>query len=412
MKSSLKVLGIFSGIGGFSIGLEKAGMQTAAFCEIEPFPQDVLSKHWPNTRIFTDICKLDGDVLLKSSITEINVIAGGFPCQDISCAGKQKGIEGSRSGLWKEFKRLIDELQPDYAIIENVANLRSRGLITVLQDLWQIGYDAGWHCIPASAVGAPHRRDRIWIIAYPNGKSAERLSIGKEKEQPLSGVGSKNISNTDNKGCNSNKGKTARENGEERRQECSANSITGRNIVTGERLPLYETGFTKETTGEKLQTSKTVLANSNSPRQMGIRGTNNHSSQESGCRRTNGEGRRSHDRGQYNATENEKVANTNCQGLQGHRRFEGTCQILTQEEIGMFCCSRGIKQWGVEPDTPRLKDGRLNPDWVEWLMGFPVGWTAGGTRKQRLVALGNAVVPQIPELIGEAIIRNYEQKWN
>jgi site-specific DNA-cytosine methylase len=99
------------------------------------------------------------------------------------------------------------------------------------------------------------------------------------------------------------------------------------------------------------------------------------------------------------------MANPDSKGLQGYGGFETACQILTQEEIGMFCRSRGIEQWGIEPDIPRLKDGRLNPDWVEWLMGFPTGWTSGGSRKKRLVALGNAVVPFIPELIGNAIIK-------
>jgi len=182
MKEPLKVLDIFSGIGGFSIGLDNAGMETVGFCEIEPFAQDILSKHWPNTRIFTDVCALNEDLLLKRGIAKINVIAGGFPCQDISCAGKQVGIEGSRSGLWKEFKRLIDELRPDYAIIENVANLRSRGLITVLQDLWQIGYDAQWHCIPACAVGAPQTGSHL-DYCLPQWQEHRAIALRREEEK-------------------------------------------------------------------------------------------------------------------------------------------------------------------------------------------------------------------------------------
>jgi DNA (cytosine-5)-methyltransferase 1 len=97
----------------------------------------------------------------------IDVICGGFPCQDISVAGKGEGIAGSRSGLWKEFARIIGEIRPRYVIVENVAALLGRGLGDVLGDLAEIGFDAEWHCIPASAVSAPHRRDRIWIVAYP-----------------------------------------------------------------------------------------------------------------------------------------------------------------------------------------------------------------------------------------------------
>ena len=159
----MNVLDLFSGIGGFSLGLERAGMRTVAFCEIEPFCRSVLKKHWPDVPIFEDVTKLKA-----SDINEqVNVIAGGFPCQDISTAGRGAGLSGSRSGLWFEYHRLINEIQPQFAIIENVSALRSRGLDEVLRSLAKIGYDAEWHCIPASAVGAPHRRDRIWIVAYP-----------------------------------------------------------------------------------------------------------------------------------------------------------------------------------------------------------------------------------------------------
>lgn len=160
----MNVLDLFSGIGGFSIGLERAGMRTVAFCEIDPHARKVLNKHWPDVPVFTDVT-----TLTKEQINDqIDVLAGGFPCQDISTAGRGAGLSGSRSGLWFEFHRLIDEIRPRYAIIENVAALRSRGLEQVLWSLAEIGYDAEWHCIPASAVGASHQRDRIWIVAYPN----------------------------------------------------------------------------------------------------------------------------------------------------------------------------------------------------------------------------------------------------
>lgn len=162
------VLDLFSGIGGFSLGLERAGMKTIAFCEIDKKCQHVLNKHWPDVKIYDDVRTLK-DV-------KADVVCGGFPCQDISIAGKGKGIvDGTRSGLWSEFKRIIDEVKPEYAIIENVARLRYNGLRTVLYDLWSIGYDAEWHIIPAYAVGAPHRRERIWIIAYPIGLYGRRI---------------------------------------------------------------------------------------------------------------------------------------------------------------------------------------------------------------------------------------------
>ena len=289
----LNVLDIFSGIGGFSIGLEAASMQTVAFCEINPFCQKILTRHWPSVPIFSDITIIHKEDL--KALPTIDVIAGGFPCQDISVAGKQKGIMAKRSGLWKEFARLINEIKPKYAIIENVANLRSTGLISVLQDLWKIGYDAEWHCIPASAFGAPHRRDRIWIIAHPACIGKVGLSVRKEETESAFGDGCKNVSDSD------------------------------------------------------------------------------------------------------------------CKRLQRHRRFKKTSLICTQEQVSVHHSSRGIKQWDKEPlEAPRLKDDRLNPDWVEWLMGYPISWTEGGSRMQRLQSLGNAVVPLIPEFLGKVVVGHYE----
>lgn len=159
----IRTLDLFSGIGGFSLGLERTGgFKTVGFCEIEPYPQAVLRKHWPGVPIYPDVTKLE-----KSHVGQVNVICGGFPCQDISSAGKGAGLAGRNSGLWFEYARLIGEFRPDWIIIENVTALRSRGFDRVLWSLASLGYDAEWHCIPATFVGAPHSRDRIWIIAYP-----------------------------------------------------------------------------------------------------------------------------------------------------------------------------------------------------------------------------------------------------
>jgi DNA (cytosine-5)-methyltransferase 1 len=185
----MNVLDLFSGIGGFSLGLERAGMRTVAFCEIDPYCRAVLRKHWPDVPVFDDVRTLTATILglTKSNRCgsgrprrsypagqgqqqsnrplSIDVICGGFPCQDISVAGKGAGLKGERSSLWSEFARIIGEVRPRYVVVENVAALLSRGLGDVLGDLAALGYDAEWHCIPASAVGAPHRRDRVWIVA-------------------------------------------------------------------------------------------------------------------------------------------------------------------------------------------------------------------------------------------------------
>lgn len=165
----MNVLDLFSGIGLFSLGLERAGMRTIAFCEQAEFKQRVLRKRWPDTPLFNDVRELS-----RNHLTEpVDVISGGFPCQDISLAGRGAGIDGSKSSLWWEFHRLIEECSPRYAIIENSVVLRSRGLEVVLESLNSLGYDAEWHCIPASAIGAPHRRDRLWLIAYPRRDQAD-----------------------------------------------------------------------------------------------------------------------------------------------------------------------------------------------------------------------------------------------
>lgn len=174
----MKVLDLFSGIGGFSLGLECAGFETVAFCEVDKKAQLVLKKHWPEVPIYDDVRTLTYEQLQTAGL-DVDVICGGFPCQDISLAGKGAGLEGERSGLWYEFHRLIDEIKPQYAIIENVSALRSRGLDDVLRSLAEIGYDAEWYCIPASSVGAPHPRDRIWIVAYPNDRSSAVRRDGK-----------------------------------------------------------------------------------------------------------------------------------------------------------------------------------------------------------------------------------------
>jgi len=168
--SKLRVLDIFSGVGGFSLGLKEAGdFETVAFCEIDPFCRRVLAKQWPEVPIYHDVQELTRRILRTDGVRAIDVIVGGFPCQDISAAGSGAGIDGKHSGLWTHYARLIKEIGPTFVIIENSPCLRCRGLGEILNNLWTFGYDAEWHVIPASAVGAWHKRERIWVIAYPQG---------------------------------------------------------------------------------------------------------------------------------------------------------------------------------------------------------------------------------------------------
>lgn len=186
--SALKLLDLFSGIGGFSLGLERSGgFETVAFCEIEPYCRKILAQHWPDVPCYDDIRSLDADTLRRDGIA-VDAICGGFPCQDLSHAGKRAGLEGERSGLWSEYARLIGELRPRVVIVENVPGLLSLGMGAVLGDLAALGYDAVWDCIPASAVGAPHRRDRVWCIAVPQHPDANRSGSHFEEMHVVGGT--------------------------------------------------------------------------------------------------------------------------------------------------------------------------------------------------------------------------------
>jgi DNA (cytosine-5)-methyltransferase 1 len=171
--SKLKLLDLFSGIGGFSLGLERSGgFETVAFCELEDYPRRVLAKHWPEVPCYDDIRTLTAERLTADGIA-VDAICGGFPCQDISIAGRGAGLGGERSGLWWEIFRLICDLRPGVVFLENVAELLARGIDTVLGALASIRYNAEWYVIPASYVGARSLRERVWIVAYPECVSVQ-----------------------------------------------------------------------------------------------------------------------------------------------------------------------------------------------------------------------------------------------
>ena len=311
----LKLLDLFSGIGGFSLGLERTGgFETVAFCEIDKFCQKVLRKHWPHVRQYTDVTKLTAAQLTADGLT-VDAICGGFPCQDISTAGKGAGMgEGTRSGLWSEYARLIGELRPRYVIVENVSALLGRGLDRVLGDLAQIGYDAEWHCIPASAIGAPHRRDRVWVVADTSRKQDRRLQ--QERLQSDPGASSQDVAHSVCRRC-------------------------GTRCVCEPR--------------------------------------------ENGCDTRRGGATQFEQSSESSAP----VAHTDIAGLQIINEIRDSRQtasrIIEGGELERAYSESGAKQWRVEPDVGRVANGV-------------------SSRVDRLKSLGNAVVPQIPELIGRAIL--------
>jgi len=289
------VLDLFSGIGGFSLGLERTGgFKTVAFCEQDAPARQVLDKHWPHVTKYTDIRNLTHEELRADGVVP-SVICGGFPCQDVSKSNavNRDGIKGKRSGLWKEMFRLVRDVHPTWVIAENVSALRVRGLTLVLQDLSSLGYCVEWHCIPAGACGAPHRRDRIWIIAHSQGGQVAD-SYGPHGEGAGCSIGvQEKLSDSYSGGCNG--------------------------------------------------ISQSHVANTISKRQQG-------------------------------------------QGQPG--RPVRTEAIINREAVRAFY-GRVKGFWEVEPDVGRVADG------------IP-------RRPHRLRQLGNAVIPQIPQLIGERIM-HYER---
>ncbi len=206
---------LFAGIGGLDLGLERAGMVCKWQVEIDDYATRVLAKHWPDVPRWRDIRTFPPDAddstdhkqeskirtadkRSKQGRTElwsagccqrhakwhVDLICGGFPCQDISYAGGGAGIEGERSGLFFEALRVVRQLQPRFVLLENVAALLSRGLDRVCGELAQIGYDCEWHCIPAAAVGAPHIRDRVFVVAHTAGKRLSGNGAERSNRQP------------------------------------------------------------------------------------------------------------------------------------------------------------------------------------------------------------------------------------
>jgi DNA (cytosine-5)-methyltransferase 1 len=178
-------LALFAGVGGGILGGQLLGWRARCAVEIDPYCRSVLLARQrdgalPRFPIWDDVCTFDGGPWRG----HIDVVSGGFPCQDISSAGKREGLEGTRSGLWREAIRIVGEVRPTWVLLENSPLLRSSGLPTILTELARMGYDARWGVLGARHVGAPHKRDRIWIVAHTNGSGERALPKHAEVAGP------------------------------------------------------------------------------------------------------------------------------------------------------------------------------------------------------------------------------------
>ena len=201
---TLKMLDTFAGIGGFSYAakyLIDPGIETAGFVEIDPFCQKILLKNFPNIPIHDDI------TTFTARPFQYDIISGGFPCQDISVAGRQKGItQTTRSGLFYELIRVIRMVRPKYVILENVAAILNNGLDIVLAEFYEAGYDAEWATFPASLIGAAHQRDRWWLVAYPIGiRSKSQSKIQTRRNSSSSSHRSRDVADSNKRSCTSQK---------------------------------------------------------------------------------------------------------------------------------------------------------------------------------------------------------------
>ena len=341
---TLTVGSLFSGIGGFDLGLERAGMKVIWQSEIDQFACKVLKKHWPSVPNLGDITKIDW-----TKVERPDIVCGGYPCQPFSTAGRRNGENDPRH-LWPAMHNAICQLRPRYAIMENVRGHLSLGFGRVLGDLAEIGYDTEWQVIPAAAVGAPHKRDRVFIVAYPNNtrsrtpkrrtnkNGSAEIKKGSNIAQSESGRHGSNVANTKSKQSNI-------------RQPTINNSQSR-----------------KKGLQQQIGTSNTDVADSNGERL---------------------EGQRAKQQTTRASGKSKEMADTDGAG----RRWVGSLQHGRENVFRKSDHLRGENGftsgawWEVEPNVGRVANGI--PDRVD-----------------RLKGLGNAIVPQVAELVGALVLEH------
>jgi DNA (cytosine-5)-methyltransferase 1 len=330
-------LSLFAGIGGFDLGAYWANLRFDGhyFSEIDQYAAGVFQKRFPEAVALGDVRSIEYDKLPKGEW----IITGGFPCQDISVAGKGAGLDGDRSGLWFEYARLIGEIRPRFAIMENVGALTFRGLDRVLGSLAEIGYDAEWQDIRACDVGAPHRRERIWIVCYPCGGGCGGIARRRTGAESSHGHLQLETRNPDRNTDGINEREKQEICGGENAKPCGICTDVADTGCEG----IHESGIA-EATGRSYGESGRVY--------------------------------------EYGVPGGEEEKRKNIPDTDSQR-----CQELIDR----------ITTWAGDADSPSCRNGIGN----FWAVEPNVGRVANGvsSRVDRLKGLGNSVVPQIPELI-------------
>ena len=397
----LKILDLFSGLGGFSLGLERTGKyKTVAFCEIDKYCTLLLQKHWKGVKIYNDVKKITKEGFEADGIEYPDIITGGFPCQPFSVAGKQKGTSDDRH-LWPEMFRIIKAFKPRFVIGENVPGIVNiqDGVVfeTVCTDLESQGYEVQPFNIPAAAVGAPHQRKRIWIIAthsdytgdraskYETNEDRQKINEGRQEQSQFESSGySENVENsrrTLRQGTElreKNEDEVGKENANQHQRSSSSSESNVANTDTrlgngeNEKLQSRRQASISSSEGENVTNTKSISSDGREHRE--------HQEKRSG-------------QGKIRRESSEELANTNSERLerlgQSSSQFNETSSSTSRSEERQGQVDQGW--WSVEPNVGRVAHG-----------------VSG--RVHRLKALGNSIVPQIAEEIGKAIIKAAERK--
>jgi DNA (cytosine-5)-methyltransferase 1 len=350
-------LALFAGAGGGILGGHLLGWRTVCAVEWEPYPASVLCARQndgflPPFPVWDDVQTFDG----KPWRGIVDVVSGGFPCQDISAAGKGEGIDGERSGMWREMARIIHEVRPRFVFVENSPMLTSRGLGRVLGDLASMGFNARWGVLGAADVGAPHQRDRIWIAGWRDVFPHAELHRLRWREQQSESPEEKTrkLANTKELFCD------------------GGNDNTRKRLV-GEQVPKFRDGSWEENVSDPNILNDAMRGNSQDyEKSMGIRGYEPRGSishSGSGC--------------QEGARQGEGVADPKRKGLERHGNERITTKTSGQwpsNDFGKGCW------WSIEPDVGRVADGVA-------------------ARVDRLKAIGNGQVSEVArtawEILGE-----------
>ena len=368
----LKILDLFSGLGGFSLGLERTGhFETVAFCDNDKYSNLLLQKHWKGVKIYNDVKEITKEKLIADGVQLPDIITGGFPCQPFSVAGKQAGTDDDRH-LWPVMFRIIQELTPRWVIGENVKGLTNiqDGVVfeTVCSNLEGEGYEVRAFNIPAAGVGAPHRRERIWIVAHAK-RFNESKPIGRSDET------SRGIQ------------EEHRQNDSSARESSRTSSIRQSN---NRHEDMEDSRRTLQSRTELRETNEDEVGEGYANQHQRSGSTSESNVADTYARLSNGTYEEVQSRGQTFDTSSEgstDVANTESSNRHDNEAVTRDGGSEAQEVFGDGGSVPGESTWWhTEPDVGRVAHGVPG-------------------RVYRLKGLGNSIVPKIAEEIGRAIIK-------